>query len=128
MPRFFLFLLVGLLASCTAAPTLEGKWVSQSTNDRHHWTRGSIGPKYKPVPIVGRIHLEITPDSLFYLDTKTATRPLRSPYKYQDSMLVIPGNNHKTHVRLLTADTLTLEVEGDTSNYGRVDVSYTFSH
>ncbi|MBJ6109471.1 hypothetical protein JAO73_10630 [Hymenobacter sp. BT523] len=72
--------------------------------------------------------MEITPDSIIYLDTKTATRPFRSQYTLQDSMLVIPGNPHKTRVRLLTADTLTLEVEGDTSKYGRVDVSYTFTH
>lgn len=122
------FLFLGLLASCNAGPTLEGKWLSQTTNDRHHWATGPSGPTYTPIPIVGRIRMEITPDSIIYLDTKFAARPLRSAYKYQDSLLVIPGNNHKTHVRLLTADTLTLEVEGDTSKYGRVDVSYTFSH
>ena len=120
------------LASCTekgTEHTLEGHWVSQSETDYHYWPSGDLSNAYKPFPIVGRMRMDITRDSIIYLDTKSvhSHRVLRRAYIRQDSMLFISGNNWKMRIQRLTTDTLTLVLQGPAYKDGRIDVGYTFT-
>ena len=120
-----------LVSSCTKRKArLEGKWISQSENEYHYWKSGILSRSFEPFPIVGKIRMEITADSIFYLDNKSLQHPwyLRRSYTRQDTMIFIHGNDWKLHIKRLTADTLTLVVRGKPYKDGRVDVGYTFTH